>query len=112
MSFDVSPLSGSVPPASAVDRARRAADGTPARFSDAVAGAGTPPIPDDVWQQVEAAHRLAEDLHSQGREVRFDVHKLSGDVVAALVDVDGGLLRPLLLSDVVDVGKLSHELGH
>jgi hypothetical protein len=111
MSFDVSPLSGSIPPASAVDRVRPAPDASPTPFADALAGGGTPPIPDEVWDQVDAAHRLAEELHAQGREVRFDVHKLNGDVVAALVDVDRGLLRPLLLTDVVDVGRLSRELG-
>jgi hypothetical protein len=43
--------------------------------------------------------------------VRFDVHKLDGDVVASLVDEDGGMLRPLLITDVVDVDKLAHELS-
>jgi hypothetical protein len=43
--------------------------------------------------------------------VRFDVHKLDGGVVASLVDDRGGLLRPLLLGDVVDVQRLAHELG-
>jgi hypothetical protein len=27
------------------------------------------------------------------------------------VDDEGGMLRPLLLEDVVDVGRLTHELG-
>ncbi len=39
------------------------------------------------------------------------MHKLDGDVVASLVDEDGGMLRPLLLTDVIDVDKLAHELG-
>jgi hypothetical protein len=64
-----------------------------------------------VWDQVDAAARLAEGLHSQGQGVRFDVHKLDGGVVASLVDEDGGLLRPLLLTDVVDMQRLSKELG-
>ena len=34
-----------------------------------------------------------------------------GGVVASLVDDEGGMLRPLLLEDVVDVGRLSHEVG-
>jgi hypothetical protein len=112
MSFDVSPLAGSLSAASAVDRARAARGSDRASFSDAVAGAGTstPPIPSEVWDQVDAAARLAESLHAEGRAVRFDVHKLDGGVVASLVD-EGGLLRPLLLEDVVDVGRLTHELG-
>ena len=32
-------------------------------------------------------------------------------MVASLVDENGGLLRPLLLEDVVDVNRLSNELG-
>jgi hypothetical protein len=32
-------------------------------------------------------------------------------VVASLVDDEGGMLRPLLLEDVVDVGRLSNEVG-
>ena len=46
-------------------------------------------------------------LHAEGRAVRFDVHKLDGGVVASLVDDNGGFMRPLLLDDVVDVGKLT-----
>ena len=114
MSFDVSPLAGSLSAASAVDRARAARGSDRAAFGDAVAGAGapaTPPIPAEVWDQVDAAARLAENLHAEGRAVRFDVHKLDGGVVASLVDDQGGLLRPLLLEDVVDVKRLTHELG-
>ena len=110
MSFDVTPLSASFA-APSIDRSRGAARRSDEAFSSAVEGSATPPIPAEVWDQVDAAARLAQSLHAQGRGVRFDVHKLDGDVVASLVDVDGGLLRPLLLTDVVDVGKLARELG-
>jgi hypothetical protein len=110
MSFDVSPLGASPYTASSVDRTQRTSEGSQASFPR-VAGSSAPPIPAEVWDQVAAAGRLAESLHAEGREVRFDVHKLDGGVVASLVDGDGGLLRPLLLPDVVDVQRLSHELG-
>jgi hypothetical protein len=110
MSFDVSRLAGSSHAATAVDRTRRA-ERSQASFADAVGAAGTPPIPAEVWDQVDAAARLADKLSSEGRAVRFDVHKLDGGVVASLVDDEGGMLRPLLLGDVVDVGRLSDELG-
>jgi hypothetical protein len=110
MSFDVSPLTGSLSAASSVDRARRATERSQASYAD-VASSKTPPIPSEVWEQVDAAARLAENLTAEGRGVRFDVHKLDGGVVASLVDDDGGLLRPLLLQDVVDIHRLSHELG-
>jgi hypothetical protein len=61
----------------------------------------------EVWDQVDDAARLADSLHADGRAVRFDVHKLDGGVVASLVDENGGFMRPLLLDDVVDVGKLT-----
>jgi hypothetical protein len=111
MSFDVSPLAG-LSAASAVDRVRVARGNDRASFGDAVAGAGTtPPIPAEVWDQVDAASRLAENLQSQGRSVRFDVHKLNGGVVASLVDDEDGLLRPLLLDDVIDPSRLTREVG-
>ena len=111
MSFEVSPLAGSPYTAMSVDRTRRAGEASQASFSDAIGSNGTPPIPAEVWDQVDAAARLAENLHSEGRAVRFDVHKLDGGVVASLVDDEGGMLRPLLLDDVVDVGRLTHELS-
>jgi hypothetical protein len=109
MNFDVPPLTRAFA-APSVDRSGRAAGRSEGRFSEQIDGV-TPPIPAEVWDQVDAAARLAEELHGQGRGVRFDVHKLDGDVVASLVDEDGGMLRPLPLGDVVDVDKLAHELG-
>lgn len=111
MSFEVSPLTGSPYTAMSVDRTRRSSESSKGSFAGAIDASATPPIPAEVWDQVDAAARLAEELHTQGRGVRFDVHKLDGDVVASLVDEDGGMLRPLLLGDVVDVDKLAHELG-
>jgi hypothetical protein len=110
MSFDVPPLTRSFA-APSVDRSSSAAGRSDATFSDSTIEGGTPPIPAEVWDQVEAAARLAESLHAQGQGVRFDVHKLDGDVVASLVDEDAGMLRPLLLTDVIDVDKLAEELG-
>ena len=106
MSFDVSRLAGSPFAATSVDRTRRA-ERSQASFADAMGAAGTPPIPAEVWDQVDAAARLADKLSTEGRAVRFDVHKLDGGVVASLVDENGGFMRPLLLDDVVDVGKLT-----
>jgi hypothetical protein len=110
MSFEVSPLAGSLHAATSVDRTPRASEPSQASFADFV-GSSAPPIPAEVWEQVDAAARLAESLSAEGRAVRFDVHKLEGGVVASLVDENVGMLRPLLLDDVVDIGRLSHELG-
>jgi len=110
MSFDVSPLGALPYAASSLDRTQRASEGSQASFPR-IGGSTAPPIPTEVWDQVDAAARLAENLTADGHQVRFDVHKLDGGVVASLVDENGGLLRPLLLQDVVDVNRLSHELG-
>ena len=110
MSFDVSPLGASPHAASSLDRTQRPNDSSKASFPR-IGGSTAPPIPSEVWDQVDDAARLAEHLTADGRQVRFDVHKLDGSVVASLVDENGGLLRPLVLTDVVDVNRLSHELG-
>src|SRR3954469_2000485 len=111
MSFDVPPLAGPPNPAPSVDGPRHPREGSKGSFASAVGSNGTPPIPAEVWDQVDAAARLAENLHADGRAVRFDVHKLDGGVVASLVDENGGFMRPLLLDDVVDVGRLSNEIA-
>src|SRR3954463_5510599 len=112
MSFDVSPLAGSPYTAPSVDRTRRPSESSQGSFANAIgsdgppppppAGGGTvaaapgrPPTPAEVWDQADAAARLAESLHADGRAVRFDVHKLDGGVVASLVDENGGVLPPL-----------------
>jgi hypothetical protein len=110
MSFDVSPLGATPYAASSLDRTPRASDSSQASFPR-IGGSSAPPIPTEVWDQVDAAARLAENLTADGRQVRFDVHKLDGGIVASLVDENGGLLRPLLLKDVVDVNRLSDEIG-
>ena len=94
MSFDLSPL-GALALTASLDppRARARAAG---RRSRGPAGSNAPPIPSVAWDQVDAP-RAWPDPYAEGRELRFDVHKPDGDVVALLVDDDGGLLHPLLL---------------
>ena len=46
-------------------------------------------IPDDVWDEVDAAAQLFENLHADGRRMVFDTDRLSGKVVASLLDADG-----------------------
>jgi hypothetical protein len=109
MSFDVPPLARLLA-ASSVDRSPRPPDHSDAPFPNPEIDGVTPLIPAEVWEQIDAAAQLAERLHAQGRAVRFDVHE-PGEVMAELVGDDGERLRSLLLEDVVDVDRLSHELG-
>jgi hypothetical protein len=58
-----------------------------------------PEIPDHVWDEVEAASQLWQELRAQDREVRFDTHEVTGRVVASLCDLDGDVVRPLGLRE-------------
>ena len=64
--------------------------------------AGDPPeIPDHVWDEVEAASRLWQELRAKGREVRFDTDAATGRVVSALCALDGRVVRPLPLCETL-----------
>jgi hypothetical protein len=58
-------------------------------------------IPDEVWDEVDAAARLFDRLHAEGRRVVFDTDRLSGKVVASLLDADGGS-QAMPLTEAVD----------
>jgi hypothetical protein len=58
-------------------------------------------IPAEVWDDIDRAGELADDLATRGHQVRFDTHRLTGRVVASLCDLDGRFLRPVSLRDVL-----------
>ncbi len=60
------------------------------------------PIPDEVRDDMARASELVDRLAFEGRQVRFDTHRLTGRVVAGLCDGDGALIRQIGLSDVID----------
>ncbi len=68
-------------------------------------------IPDDVWDEVDAAARLVETLHLQGRQMMFDTDRLSGRVVASLLENDGAI-TPVPLENAVDPSSLGRTLGN
>lgn len=72
-----------------------------ARQTRPLPGGAAESIPPEVWAEVDRAHRLADELAARGQEVRFETHRLSGRVVASLCDRDGGVVRPLTLTDLV-----------
>jgi hypothetical protein len=57
-------------------------------------------IPPEVWDEVDAASRLVASMAARGQAVRFDTDRLTGRVVASLLDEQG--VAPLSLSDAVD----------
>jgi len=61
-------------------------------------------IPEEVWDAMARASELADELAERGERVRFDTHRLSGRVVASLMDADGDLIRRLGLREVVGAG--------
>jgi hypothetical protein len=58
-------------------------------------------IPAEVWDDIDRAGQLADDLATRGHQVRFDTHRLTGRVVASLCDLDGRFLRPVSLRDIL-----------
>ncbi|HYF24964.1 MAG TPA: hypothetical protein VD931_04425, partial [Baekduia sp.] len=59
------------------------------------------PLPDEVLADMACASELVERLAFEGRQVRFDTHRLDGRVVAGLCDEEGALVRRLSLDDVL-----------
>jgi hypothetical protein len=64
-------------------------------------------IPLDVLEEMEAAAALFEDLHEEGRQIRYT--QLGGRVVASLCDLDGNVLRPLTLREAIGMGQSGPE---
>lgn len=109
---DVSAGTPRIVPSRGTDGLRAAAGGEATRFARVfelaaarearpLPAAASESIPAEVWAEVDRAHRLADDLAARGQEVRFDVHRLSGRVVATLCERDGSVVRPLALTDLV-----------
>jgi hypothetical protein len=69
------------------------------RQSDQPAIAGDR-IPAEVWDEVDAAARLFDQLHAEGRRMMFDTDRLSGKVVASLLEADGSI-HPLSLNQAI-----------
>jgi len=80
-------------------RARRVADQPPVAPDH---------IPDEVWREVDAAASLFEEMHAEGRRVMFDTDRLTGRVVASLLEPDGAI-EPVALQDAVDPGALAER---
>ena len=64
-------------------------------------------IPDEVWDEVDAAAALFEQLHEEGRRMVFDHQRLTGRVVVSLVDDHTGAATPLSLRQAVDPHSVS-----
>lgn len=77
-----------------IEQARAPRDAVPA------APVNADRIPDEVWDEVDAAARLVEQLETEGKRMMFDTDRLSGRVVASLLHPDGAI-TPVALADAV-----------
>jgi hypothetical protein len=121
MSIDVTSLRGALHPvAPAADRV--AAPAAPAKPAAAFADvleietaranrearrAGE--IPATVWEEVEAANRLFDELQADGRRIVFDDGRLNGRLVISLCDLDGRVLRSVAPGELVGTPPLSAD---
>ena len=108
MTFDVNQIAAAAPipdPGSTV-LTRRGGDGFAAVYDLTAkrSQASGPPIPDELWDEVDAASRTAAEIERSGHALRF-AHRLDGRIVAKLCDSDGAVVRPVSLSEVIDVGS-------
>ena len=73
-----------------------------ARREDPPSEPAEPVIPISVLEEMEAASRMFHALHAQGHELRFEQD--GGRVRAELRTVEGDVVRPVSLSEAIDVG--------
>jgi hypothetical protein len=111
MSFDVNQIGVAPTPASGPAVLTRPAAAGFAAVYDLTAkreAAQRPDIPDDVWDEVDAASRAATDIERSGHWLRFD-RRLDGRIVAKLCDTEGAVVRKMSLSEVIDLGSQSPD---
>jgi hypothetical protein len=65
------------------------------------------PVPSELQAELDAAARVFDALLAQGHELRFDLSEQDpGRVRAELRSVEGEVVRPVSLVEVVGVGDL------
>lgn len=62
---------------------------------------GYPPA--SVWQEVDHAARVAQQLHASGRELHFASDEQSGRVVIEVRDLDGNVIRRIPPSEALKI---------
>lgn len=108
MSLDVPPI-GSPGFDAKPQRAARDARGDAARAATDVHAGAAERIPDspppEVLEAMDAAGRVARELHATGRELRFTppAEGAVGHVRVDVCDLDGNVLRTIPPSELLDV---------
>jgi hypothetical protein len=99
MSYNVFPLGRRAADGPAAQGARRPADVVDLATRGGGPG-GHPPMPETVWDEIDAADRHWQALADEGREVRFDQPPDGGRVRATLREVRSGAERALPLIEL------------
>jgi uncharacterized FlaG/YvyC family protein len=105
MSLDVAPIVGSDASLSP-RRPARPAPAAPvhAAQEDSVSIDTIPASPpQEVLDAIQVAAHVAEELHAQGRELRFDVDSNSHRVRVEVRDLDGNVLRRVPASSALEI---------
>jgi hypothetical protein len=99
MSYNVFPLGGRASAEPAAHSSQRAADvvDLAARRPDPVA---PPPMPAELWDEIDTAARRWRELSEHGQEVRFHQSREGGRVRATLREVRNGAERALPLTEL------------
>lgn len=101
----IEPTGLTTAPQGAARRSRTAAV-TEDTFSRSAGDVPASPPP-EVLEAVDAAGRVARELHEQGRELRFTPPSESGDgrVRVEVRDLDGNVLRTIPPSELLDLAS-------
>ena len=66
---------------------------------------GAPEVPMAVWDEVDRAAAIADELESAGRSIQFSAPDAGGRVRAELIDASGKVVRPISLGEIVAIGS-------
>ena len=61
------------------------------------------PLPHDLLSELDAAGRVYDALLAQGHELRFDLPDIGGRVRVELRSIEGELVRPVELSELLGI---------
>jgi hypothetical protein len=107
MSFDIAPV-GRTPSTApvATDKTQSTAPTHAAQASDSVTVDTIPSSPPpEVHEAMGVAAQAYDDLHAQGRQMRFKVNEGTGKLVVEVHDLHGKLLFQVPASKALDVAS-------
>lgn len=112
MSFDVTPPEGPEGPGRPRASTTPATPATSGSFADVLEvetarqRSVVPSVPQEVWDEVDAAARLWEELQAEGRQLRFEAPEAPGErVVVSLCDLEGRQVRRIGLTEAVGAAE-------